>query len=147
MMRFRDCVEEATPLCLAARAASSCGQSEASEASTARLCIGCRATAFMARRCPRVRGIWRPAGGDAYAQHGSINTAPGGRVESDLPMKTKTYFAFRIDLWDDAGDNLVEHLAGLDDYGMAVAAYWAAVESRPKDKITLRQGIRVVVKN
>jgi hypothetical protein len=30
---------------------------------------------------------------------------------------------------------------------MAVAAYWAAVERRPKDKITLRQGIRVVVKN
>jgi hypothetical protein len=30
---------------------------------------------------------------------------------------------------------------------MAVAAYWAAVESRAKDKITLRQGARVVVKN
>jgi hypothetical protein len=37
--------------------------------------------------------------------------------------------------------------AGLDDYSMAVVAYWAAVENRPKDKITLRQGIRVVVKN
>jgi hypothetical protein len=62
-------------------------------------------------------------------------------------MKTKTHFAFRIDVWDGAGDNLVEHLAGLDDYAMAVAAYWAAVGNRPKDKITLRQGIRVVVKN
>jgi hypothetical protein len=62
-------------------------------------------------------------------------------------MKTKTHFAFRIDVWDDAGDNLVEHLAGLDDYAMAVVAYSAAVESRPKDKITLRQGIRVVVKS
>jgi hypothetical protein len=40
-------------------------------------------------------------------------------------MKTKTHFAFRIDVWDDAGDNLVEHLAGLDDYAMAVVAYWA----------------------
>jgi hypothetical protein len=30
---------------------------------------------------------------------------------------------------------------------MAVVAYWAAVENRPKEKITLRQGIRVVVKN
>jgi hypothetical protein len=29
-------------------------------------------------------------------------------------MKTKTHFAFRIDVWDGAGDNLVEHLAGLD---------------------------------
>ena len=55
-------------------------------------------------------------------------------------MKTKTH---RLP----PGDNLVEHLAGLDDYAMAVAAYWAAVESRSKDKITLRQGIRVVVKN
>jgi hypothetical protein len=54
---------------------------------------------------------------------------------------------FGSTVWDGAGDNLVEHLAGLDDYGMAVAAYWAAVESRPKDKITLRQGARVVVKN
>jgi hypothetical protein len=41
-------------------------------------------------------------------------------------MKTKTYFAFRIDVWDAAGDNRIEHLAGLDDYGMAVAAYWTA---------------------
>jgi hypothetical protein len=62
-------------------------------------------------------------------------------------MKTKTYFAFRIDVWDDTGNNLVEHLAGLDDYAMAVAAYRIAVKNRPKDKITLRQGIRVVVKN
>jgi hypothetical protein len=62
-------------------------------------------------------------------------------------MKTKTYFAFRIDVWDATGDNLVEHLAGLDDYAMAVAAYWAAVENRPKDMITLRQGARVVLKN
>jgi hypothetical protein len=30
---------------------------------------------------------------------------------------------------------------------VAVAAYWAPVERRPKDKITLRQGIRVAVKN
>jgi hypothetical protein len=56
-------------------------------------------------------------------------------------MKTKTHFAFRIDVWDAAGDNLIEHLAALDDYGTAVAAYWAAVERRPKDKITLRHGI------
>jgi hypothetical protein len=62
-------------------------------------------------------------------------------------MKTKTHFAFRIDVWDGATDNLVEHLAGLDNYAMAVAAYSAAVESRPKDKITLRQGARVVLKN
>jgi hypothetical protein len=42
-------------------------------------------------------------------------------------MKTKTYFAFRIDVWDGDGNNIIEHLAGLDDHMMAVAAYWAAV--------------------
>jgi hypothetical protein len=49
-------------------------------------------------------------------------------------MKTKTYFAFRIDVWDSSGDGITEHLAGLDDYAMAVAAYWVAIQSRPKDK-------------
>jgi hypothetical protein len=62
-------------------------------------------------------------------------------------MKEKTHFAFRIDVWDAAGNNLVEQLAGLDDHMMAIAAYWAAVEARPRDKITLRQGARVVRKH
>ena len=62
-------------------------------------------------------------------------------------MKTKTHFAFRIDAWDADGNSVVEHLAGLDDHGMAVAAYWAAVTAKPKEKITLRQGARVMMKN
>jgi uncharacterized protein YdaU (DUF1376 family) len=62
-------------------------------------------------------------------------------------MKTKTYFAFRIDVWDSAGDSLTEHLAGIEDYAIAVAAYWTAIQNRPKDKITLRHGARVVMKN
>jgi hypothetical protein len=41
-------------------------------------------------------------------------------------MKAKIHFAFRIDVWDAAGDNVVEQLAGVDDYTMAVAAYRAA---------------------
>src|SRR5262249_10350265 len=76
-----------------------------------------------------------------------INTSGPGRVESDSPMKTKTHFAFRIDAWDADGNSVVEHLAGLDDQGMAVAAYWAAVTAKPKEKITLRQGPRVMMKN
>ena len=31
-------------------------------------------------------------------------------------MKTKTHFAFRVDVWDNAGDNIVEHIAGIDDF-------------------------------
>jgi hypothetical protein len=46
-----------------------------------------------------------------------------------------------------AATTIVEHITGLDDYAMAVAAYWVAVENRPKHKITLRLGARVVVKN
>ena len=43
-----------------------------------------------------------------------INSAGRGRVESDLPMKTKTHFAFRVDIWDDAGYSIIEHVAGVD---------------------------------
>ena len=28
-------------------------------------------------------------------------------------MKTKTHFAFRIDVWDNAGNSIVEHVAGV----------------------------------
>ena len=41
-----------------------------------------------------------------------ININGPGRVESGLPMKTKTHFTFRVDIWDDAGDSIVEHVAG-----------------------------------
>jgi hypothetical protein len=30
-------------------------------------------------------------------------------------MKTKTHFTFRVDIWDDTGDSIVEHVAGVDD--------------------------------
>jgi hypothetical protein len=30
-------------------------------------------------------------------------------------MKTRTHFTFRIDCWDDDGENVVEHLAGVED--------------------------------
>jgi hypothetical protein len=59
-------------------------------------------------------------------------------------MKTKTHFAFRVDIWDDAGDGIVEHVAGADDFLVAEAIYWAAVTRWPTARITLRHGIRVV---
>jgi hypothetical protein len=58
-------------------------------------------------------------------------------------MKTKTHFAFRIDVWDDAGLSIVEYVAGVEDFEVAEAAYRAAVARWPKARITLRQGIRV----
>ena len=59
-------------------------------------------------------------------------------------MKTKTHFAFRVDIWDDKGDSIVEHVAGVDDFEVAEATYRAAVARWPAARITLRQGVRVV---
>jgi hypothetical protein len=50
-------------------------------------------------------------------------------------------------LWDDAADNIVVHVAGVDDFETAVATYRAACLRWPKAKITLRQGARVAVRN
>jgi hypothetical protein len=59
-------------------------------------------------------------------------------------MKTKTHFAFRVDIWDDAGDSIVEHVAGADDFQVAEAIYCAAIARWPTARIALRQGARVV---
>jgi hypothetical protein len=59
-------------------------------------------------------------------------------------MKTKTHFAFRIDIWDDTGESIVEHVAGVDDFEVAEATYRATVARWPMARITLRQGARVV---
>jgi hypothetical protein len=104
--------------------------------------------------CAPCRRLWSGGAGLGFGRgtQGTttcyVNRAQRRRVESGTPvMKTKIYFAFRIDVWDGRGDNLAEHLGGLEDYAMAVAAYWAAIQSRPKDKITLRQGARIVLKS
>lgn len=44
----------------------------------------------------------------------------------------------------DTDNSIVEHVAGADDFEVAVATYWAAVTRWPAARITLRQGIRVV---
>jgi hypothetical protein len=38
-------------------------------------------------------------------------------------MKTKTYFAFRVDVWDSAANSILEHIAGIDDFEVAEATY------------------------
>jgi hypothetical protein len=44
-----------------------------------------------------------------------------------LSTKTKTHLTFRVHIWDDAGDSIVEHVAGADDFQVAEAIYRAAV--------------------
>src|SRR5262245_30415172 len=46
-------------------------------------------------------------------------------------MKTKTYVAFRVDVWDSAANSIVEHVAGIDDFEVAQATYRAAVARWP----------------
>jgi hypothetical protein len=57
--------------------------------------------------------------------------------------KTRTHFTYRIDIWSPTSDSLIEHVAGVEDYHVAVAAY-RAVERWPGTPITLRQGTRVI---
>jgi hypothetical protein len=47
-------------------------------------------------------------------------------------------FTFRVDIWDDTGDSIVEHVAGVDDFEVAEATYRAAVARWPRARITLR---------
>ena len=53
-------------------------------------------------------------------------------------------FTYRIDLSDADGDNVVKHLADIDDLIVARATYEAACKRWPGERVTLRQGIRII---
>jgi hypothetical protein len=53
-------------------------------------------------------------------------------------------FTYRIDLSDADGDNVVKHLADIDDLIVARATYEAACKRWPDERVTLRQGIRII---
>jgi hypothetical protein len=38
-------------------------------------------------------------------------------------MKTKTHFQFRLDRWDAASENNLDHIAGIDDFGRRTFIY------------------------
>jgi hypothetical protein len=44
-----------------------------------------------------------------------------------------------VDIWDDPGDRIVEHVADVDDFEVAEAIYRAAVTRWPRARITLRR--------
>ena len=58
--------------------------------------------------------------------------------------KLRTHFTFRVDTWTSDGESIVEHVAGVEDYQVALATYRAARESWLGMSITLRQGARVI---
>ncbi len=45
---------------------------------------------------------------------------------------------------DETGEDLIEQIAAVSDYEVALATYRAAVKCWPKDKITLRYRARVL---
>jgi len=52
----------------------------------------------------------------------------------------RTRFTFRVDTWTPDGESIMEHVAGVEDYQVALATYRAACERWPGTPITLRQG-------
>ena len=57
---------------------------------------------------------------------------------------TRTHFAFRVDTWTPDGESIIEHVAGVEDYDVALATYHAACKRWPGVPVTLRQGARVI---
>jgi hypothetical protein len=53
-------------------------------------------------------------------------------------------FSHRIDMWDDDGENVLEHLAGVEDFDLAMATYRAACLRGPGAAITIRQSARII---
>ena len=59
-------------------------------------------------------------------------------------MKTRTHFTFRVDTWTPDRESIVEHVAGVEDYQIALATFHAACQRWPGTPITLRRGARVI---
>jgi hypothetical protein len=64
--------------------------------------------------------------------------------QKEMAINYRTRFAYRIDAWDADGENVIEHLAGVEDLQVAKATYLAACPRWPETPITLRQGTRVI---
>jgi hypothetical protein len=56
----------------------------------------------------------------------------------DPAMKDRSYFKHRIDMLDGDGE-IIEHLAGAEDFMLAEALYEAAIKRWPKSPILLRK--------
>jgi len=58
-----------------------------------------------------------------------------------MAVTTRMHFTFRIDMWTPDGATIIEHIAGVEDYQVALATYRAAVERWPGTPSTLRNGV------
>ena len=57
-------------------------------------------------------------------------------------LSNENAFQFRLDLWDANANEILENIAGIDDFEVAVAAYRAALKLWPNARVILRQGAR-----
>jgi hypothetical protein len=90
-------------------------------------------------RLPRFRGATHASGHDNRSRGGDRGSA--ARLSSPSPsyplprMLPHADHPHTIDRWDDAtGENLIEQIAAVGDYLVALATYRAAVRRWPKDK-------------
>src|SRR5262245_64180447 len=58
---------------------------------------------------------------------------------------TRTDFTFRVDTWPPDGKSIVEHVAGVEDYQVALATYRAACERRPAAASLRRADVRALI--
>jgi hypothetical protein len=101
-----------------------------------------------ARRC--VRSIWQARAvawcsvfGFTLAGRSAIRSACSLGPENTVTTP-KHQFAFSIDTWTPVGASIVEQVALVEDYKVALATFRAACERCPNPPSTLRQGARVV---
>ena len=57
---------------------------------------------------------------------------------------TRAHLTFRVDIWTPDGESIVEHVAGVEDYQVALATFRAVCQRWPSTPIALRQGARVI---
>jgi hypothetical protein len=48
--------------------------------------------------------------------------------QKEMAINYRSHFAYRIDAWDADGENVIEHLAGVEDLQVAKATYLAACQ-------------------
>ena len=58
-------------------------------------------------------------------------------------MSTTRTITYRVDTWTPDGESIVEHVAGIEDYQVALVTY-RACQRWPGIPITLRQSARVI---
>ena len=55
-----------------------------------------------------------------------------------MKSKDRKRFSLESTMWDDDGENVLKHLAGVEDFDIAMAAYRAACLRWPGAAITIR---------